>query len=369
MPELAEIFSRYGPEYLAAFGDRILPSHRRALRDISGCRTEACGGHLEECDHCGRLDYVYHSCHNRSCPKCHYHHTAEWLEKRQEELLPVPYFHVVFTVPKELRELIRTHQKALYAVLMQSAAESLMKLAADPKYVGGKIGILSVLHTWTRAQIHHPHVHCLVPGGGVSSDGAWTEPRHSFLVPVQALSEIFRAKFMAQARKALPEATFPKTVWEKKWVVFCKPVIQGPEKILEYLGRYIHRIAITNNRILSVADGRVTFRYKDSQAGRWRTMTLEAFEFIRRFLQHVLPAGFHKVRYYGLLSPANRRLLNQVRLSLTLGQPAKNTEPEPKAENSPSRAYAVCPCCKVGIMRFLLRMPPIHTPGRGRPPP
>lgn len=298
---------------------------------------------MAQCDRCGHLDYVYHSCRNRSCPKCYYHHTVKWLQKREAELLPTAYFHLVFTVPKDLRELIHTHQKKLYAVLIQSAAESLMELAADPKYIGGKIGVLCVLHTWTRALIYHPHVHCLVPGGGLGADnGTWPEARHNFLVPVKALSKLFRAKFMAQARKALPQVSLPKTVWEKKWVVFCKPSLQGVQKVLEYLGRYVHRIAITNSRILSMAERRVTFRYQDPRQGRWRTMTLEALEFMRRFLQHVLPASFHKVRYYGLLSPPS------------------NSQPQ-----NPKR----CPCCEIGIMQFAFWIPPQWMPHPGRPPP
>ncbi len=311
MPELADICARHGPEYLTKHKERILPSHCRALRDIADCRTEVLGGHVVQCDQCDCIDYAYHSCKNRSCPKCHGKDTEKWLEKRRAELLPIIYFHVVFTLPAELRSLVRKHQKKLYAVLMKAAAYALLKLAADPKYIGGNIGLLAVLHTWTNALFFHPHVHCLVPGGGVSPDGGFRRSRaKNFLVPVKALSPIFRAKFMQMAQRALPEVCFPQSIWEKDWVVYCKPAVRGSENVLKYLARYVHRIAITNNRILSMEGGEVTFRYKKPEklkkkwVSRWLTMTLPVMEFLARFLQHVLPRGFHKVRYYGILSPA-----------------------------------------------------------------
>lgn len=265
MPEIAEVFRKYGPDYLDRFSDRMLPSHLSSLEKLVECRTESLGGHLFVCLDCGVLRYSYHSCKNRSCPKCHGTDSKRWIEKRQKELIPTTYFHIVFTIPKELHELVRSHQKLLYDVLLKAAARSLMKLVADPHYVGGKIAILAVLHTWTRAMGYHPHVHLMVPGGGLSEDGSWNPSRKNFLVPVKALSPIFRAKFMELARKALPEVVFPQSVWNTKWVVFAKPAVQGAKKVLNYLARYVHRIAITNNRILSIDDGEVTFRYKDSK--------------------------------------------------------------------------------------------------------
>lgn len=216
MAELADVFRRYGRQYLETFGAAVLPSHRRAIADIAACRTEALGGYLVQCDSCAAQDKAYRSCKNRACPKCHRNDTLHWLEKRTAELLPVMYFHVVFTLPKQLRRLVRQHQKTLYAVLMKAAAEALMKLAADPKYVGGKIGILAMLHTWTSAGIYHPHVHCLVPGGGITPDqSSWIYSRKNFLVPVKALSPIFRAKFLEMAQDALPCLQIPREVWEK----------------------------------------------------------------------------------------------------------------------------------------------------------
>lgn len=357
MPELAEIFRLHGPHYLDRFSDRMLPSHLRAVRDIADCRTEALGGHIFECNECAEIHFAYHSCRNRHCPKCQGKDTQAWIDKCRESLLPVQYFHLVFTLPQELRELVRSNQRTLLGVLCQAAAQSLMKLAAAPHYVGGKIGILSVVHTWTRAMIYHPHVHCLVPGGGLSQDG-WMPARKRFLVPVMALSLIFRAKFMEMARAALPQEKFPESVWSKSWVVYSKPGVQGKEKVLNYLARYVHRVAITNRRILSIEDGQVQFKYKDSRENAWKTMTLPAEEFIRRFLQHVLPQGFHKVRHYGILAPSNRALLHKAKEILPEPDPPAPSEPNPPAP--PMR----CPSCKTGQLCRIGRIP-----RKGRSPP
>jgi len=364
MPELAEVFRRYGPAYLESFADRMLPSHRRAFEDIIECRTEALGGHLAQCDRCGHQHYSYHSCRNRSCPKCHGTETKKWLGKRRAELLPATvYFHVVFTIPKELHSFVRTHQKTLYGLLIKAAALSLIKLTADPKYVGGKIGILAVLHTWTRAMAYHPHVHCLVPGGGLSDDRkCWLAARNNFLVPKQPLSILFRAIFMRMARKALPHIHFPESVWETKWVVFPKPTLQGTHKLLDYLARYVHRIAITNNRILALQEGKVTFRYKDSRNHCTKTMTLPALEFIRRFLQHVLPVGLHKVRYYGLFSPCHRHLLRQLQLLLFIQNVPEESNPLAATDpiNSvpePRPSTCLCPLCRSGLMVLISWIP------------
>jgi len=360
MPEVADIFRRYGGEYLQRFGADLLPSHRRAMEDLQNCRTPALGGHVYTCDHCGQEQYAYHSCRNRSCPKCHAHDTEQWLAARRKELLPVPYFHVVFTLPEELRPLVRSHQKALYGLLMKSAAESLIKLAFDPHYVGGLVGILAVLHTWTRTQVYHPHVHCLVPGGGLSPDGQWHPARKKYLVPVKALSRIFRGMFRDGLAQLLPDLTVPASVWKKDWVVYCKPTVQGTEQVLNYLGRYVHRIAIANRRILSIDDGQVTFLYQEVDHSAWKAMTLEACEFIRRFLQHVLPAGVHKVRYFGLWHPARRRRLRQVQLALSLAAPTlKPAEPEP-ASSAPAGKGSLegrpCPHCHQGILLWHRRL-------------
>jgi Putative transposase/Transposase zinc-binding domain len=371
MSEVADVLRRYGHEYLDRFGQDLLPSHRRALEDLLACRTEVLGGQLLPCEHCGQEHYVYHSCRNRSCPKCHRLDTEAWLAERRQELLPVPYFHVVFTVPHELGEIIRRHQKDLYDIMIRAAAQALIKLAADPHYVGGLIGVLCVLHTWTRTLAYHPHVHCLVPAGGGSADRTeWRPARTSYLVPVQALSKLFRGLFLDLVRQERPDLTLPELVWTKGWVVYCKPTVQGTERVLRYLGRYVYRIALTNNRLLSVADGQVCFRYQDSQDYRWKTMTLPAQEFIRRFLQHVLPQGFHKVRYYGLWSPVHRSLLRPLQLWLAGHDPA--TPPASPASESqstdswcpPLRAGHPCPSCGQGLLVVIRSLPRLQ---RGPP--
>src|SRR5919108_3291882 len=364
MPEMADVFRRYGRDYLDRFGQDLLPSHRHAIDDILRCRTEALGGQLLQCEHCGQEHYVYHSCRNRSCPKCHHLATEAWLEERRQELLPVPYFHVVFTVPQELGAIIRRHQQDLYDILLRAAARALMKLAMDPHYVGGLIGVLCVLHTWTRTLAYHPHVHCLVPAGGVSADRTeWRPARTSYLVPVQALSKPFRGLFLDLVRQERPDLTLPESVWTKGWVVYCKPALQGTEQVLNYLGRYVHRIALTNRRILAIEDGDVCFRYQDSQDQRWKSMTLPALEFIRRFLQHVLPQGFHKVRYYGLWSPVHRPLLYQLQLLLA-GQhpPAPLAAPDRESQPSDStyallQAGQLCLHCGQGWLVVIRQFP------------
>jgi hypothetical protein len=354
--ELADIVTKHGDEYLNEFGDRMLPSHKRALDDIVACRTESMGGHLAECEACGHQHYSYHSCKNRSCPKCHTSDTKRWLEKREAEMLPVRYFHVVFTLPQELRNIVRSNQKELYAILMQAAAEMLLKLGHDPKHVGGQLAILAVLHTWTRAMEFHPHVHMLIPAGGLDKDGHWRTSRKKWLVPVKALSILFRARFMKLAQKVLPEETFPQELWKKQWVVYCKPPMTNSKKVLRYLGRYVHRIAIANSRIESMDNGKVTFRYQESATGTLKRMTVTAREFLRRYLQHVLPQGFHKVRYYGLLSPANRVTLQRVHLLLAQ-RSKKKAEDIKETEATKSVAEHLCPCCSEGIMVVISWLP------------
>jgi len=354
MSGLSEIVAKHGKKYLDKFGDRMLPSHKRALGDILACRTETMGGNLCECEQCGHQHYAYHSCKNRSCPTCHSCDTRKWLAKREAELLPIRYFHMVFTLPSELRDIVRSNQKLLYTVLTRAAVDTLQKIGLDPKFVGGQLSMMTVLHTWTRALEFHPHVHMLVPGGGLDKDGVWRCARKKFLVPVQALSRMFRARFMKLARAALPEEAFSKEVWNKEWVVFCKPTFNRAKKVLRYLGRYVHRIAITNDRILSTKDGTVTFRYQESKSGTWKTMLLRGDEFLRRYLQHVLPQGFHKVRYYGLLSPANR--VNLKRVQLLLAEWNRNKEEE-KQETPLTAPKNICPRCKEGMMLVIMSLP------------
>jgi hypothetical protein len=359
---LGEIFRLHGGEYLEQFGSRMLPGHIKALYDIAQCRTEAAGGHIVACDKCGYEHYIYHSCCNRSCPQCHITDAEEWLAKRESELLAVPYFHLVFTVPQQLRPIIRSNQKALYDVLMKAAVDSLKKLTLDPRYLGGKVGILAVLHTWGRTLGYHPHIHCLVPGVGISEDKQYLHfPKKSYLVPKKALSIIFKAKFTEMSEVVLPQIIFPSKI-PAKWVVFVKDTPNYAEKVLQYLSRYVHRTAITNNRILSHDNGTVTFKFKPVDKKEWEIMPLPVLEFIRRILQHTLPKGFHKVRYYGFLAPSNRQLLVRINNFLQLKthqnereHPVQPDQPESVSGPGDSRedkknTYPKCPRCKNGNM-------------------
>ena len=307
--EVADVFRQFGPSYLEAFGERLLPSHRRVLEDITACRTAAMGGHVYPCDHGGKYFHVYHGCRNRSCPAGHTHHTQQWLDARTAEWLPCSYYHVTVTVPAPLRDGLRSHQSDGYDRLMKAAAGAVMTLGRDRRYMGATPAILAVLHTWTAALDYHPHVHLLVSGGGIGpADASWREARHAFLVPVRALSRLVRGTFHDALKKHRPdlEARLPASVWTREWVAWCKPWGQGETAVLDYLARYVHRIAITNRRLTALDERTVTFRYKDRKRATWRTCTLTGHEFLRRFLQHVLPKGFHKVRYYGLWHGAHR---------------------------------------------------------------
>jgi hypothetical protein len=371
---ITEIFRTHGPAYRERFDQTLLPSHRKTIADIIHCRTDVMGGHAFVCDACEHVRYAYHSCKNRSRPTCHETDRKVWLEKRKKERLPVPYFHAVFTLPKQLHPIIKTHQKIGYALLMEAAALSLMKLASDIRYVGGQIGLLSVLHTWTRALLYHPHVHCLIPAGGLSGDHRyWLAARKNYLVPVRALSDIFRATFMTLARRKLPGVAFPQSVWNVSWVVYCKSGPRTADYVLDYLARYVHQTALANSRILSTGQGKVTFRYKDSQKQQWKIMTLTPQEFMRRFLQHVLPPGFHKVRYYGLMAPRNRQWLNKIRRQLTLDAPLLKQETKglSKEDNDNKEGISkksarpmLCPVCQKGHL-----IPFMVIPRQWRAPP
>lgn len=357
MIELAEVVRKHGPKYLEMFGDRMPNNHKRALNAIAACRTEEMGGHLEECDQqCGHIDYRYHSCKHGSCPKCHGADTKRWLEKREAELLPVPYFHLVFTLPAELREIVRQNQQLLYTILIEAVIAAMTKLGLDRKFLGGQLGMMTVLHTWTRAKEYHPHLHLLVPGGCLDKNGVWRPAKKKYLVPVKALSPIFRAIFMKKARKALPGVTFPKEVWDKDWVVFSRPTFTKTKKVLIYLSRYVHRTAIANNSIIAYTGEQVSFRYQDSATGAWKTMTLSAMEFLRRLLQHVLPKGFHKVRYFGFLHPGNKKTLCRLQLLLWEMDRNRATAIEHELANR-TETVKVCPRCHKGIMVVVSWLP------------
>ena len=326
--EVADIFRTFGAAYLAQYGDQTSREQRRAMRAIEVCRTAELGGHVDECDHCGQVRISYNSCRNRHCPKCQTLDKERWLEARAEDLLPIPYFHVVFTLPQELGGLALRNPQVVYSLLFKAASETLLELSRDPRYLGAQMGITALLHTWSQTLMHHPHLHCIVTGGGLSEEGQeWIEGRKDFFLPVQVLSRLFRGKLLAYLKKAYQADAliFPGTLaawkeegffqeqltvlYQKEWVVYCKPPLGRPEQVLGYLARYTHRVALTHDRILRVEEDQITFRYRDSQDhNRIKEMTLDAVEFIRRFLLHVLPDRFVKIRHYGLLSNRKRKV-------------------------------------------------------------
>jgi hypothetical protein len=353
--EIADVFRRFGEEYLARYGLGILPSHHRAIKDITACRTPDLGGHLWHCEDCGQDVYVYHGCRNRSCPACHTTQTNAWLEARRIEVLPSDHFHVTTTVPEELRGLFRHRQKALYGLFMRVSAEAILTLCRDPKHLGATPALLAVLHTWTGRLDYHPHVHFLVTAGGLGPDGLkWVPSKPGFLVPVKALSRLIRHRMRQALTHEQPDLyqQIPDSVWTNEWVVNCLPWAGAEEGVLNYLARYVFRIAITNHRVVSMDGESVTFKYKDRKKRRLRTCTLSGVEFMRRYLQHVLPKGFHKVRYYGLWHPALRKKIALIRQLLLLE--SKSSEPI-GAQDSPvmdpqdsPEPYAprACPHCR-----------------------
>ncbi len=316
MITVVDIFGRHAAGYLERFGDTILPSHARAIADITTCGTEAMGAALVACDDCGGLRPVFHCCRNRLCPTCHTKETKRWLAGRALELFPVGYHHVIFTVPWQLRDLSGRRQRVVLSALMRAAAASLQELAADPRFGGGRLGILSVLHTWSSTLLWHPHVHCLVPGIVVGKDGTWQRLNREFLVPVKALSPIFRAKFAAIVRRELPGVRLPKAIWEIAWNVRSRPCVEGPGNALRYLGRYVFSGPMSGRRILGMEDGRYILRYRDNETRKFATVRLAPDEFLRRYLQHALPHGFHRIRYFGWWAPACRSILHGLRLQL-----------------------------------------------------
>jgi hypothetical protein len=299
--EVADIVRQHGAAYRARHP--LAPSQERALRDIEYCRTAFFGGHVAQCDHCAHRHYVYHSCRNRHCPKCHTAQTQAWLAQQQSRLLPCPHYLLTFTLPAQLRPLAWAHPKLVYSALLRCAAAAVQTLTRDPRWLGATPAILAVLHTWTRSMLYHPHVHLLVSAGGLTSDGQhWLNPKHpAFLVPVRALSVIFRAKFKAVLAQARLLPGISKTLWQQPWVVHALHAGRG-DKALGYLARYVLRVALANSRLEAFHDGQVTFRYRDNRTQQLCRVTLAAEEFLRRFLLHILPAGFPKIRYYGLAS-------------------------------------------------------------------
>ena len=370
MTTLGEIVRRYGAQYRVHYGDQMLPSQQAALTAIEACRTAALGGQVFTCTDCGTVRYRYHSCRNRHCPTCQQDAAQSWLEQQHDLLLPLPYFLVTFTLPAELRALAYSHQRQVYSLFFRATAAALQQLAADPRFVGGQLGMLGVLQTWTRDLRYHPHIHYLIPAIGLASDGRFCRPRNgAFLVPVHALAVLFRAKLRAALRQTGYTAEIPAAVWSKPWVVDCRAVGSGAAA-LKYLAPYIFRVALSNNRIVRVANDRVTFRYVDGATHQPKTCTLPALTFLHRFLHHVLPRGFVKVRYYGLFSRRHRPLLAQLRAQLALVEAGSSGG----AGEGRSAAGAVvptrvrpavehCPVCGQGMRASVL------VPQRSRGPP
>src|ERR1700676_4615033 len=358
MIEVADVFRRFAADYLSAHGASMLPSHRRAIEDILNCRTAALGGQVWRCEQCDTEMFSWHSCGNRSCPKCHTAQTQEWLDRRRSEMLPVPYFHITITVPEQLREVLRANQRDGYGVLMRAGAAAIIELARDPRYVGGTVGVLAVLHTWTQQLNLHPHVHCLVTGGGISDDAStWHSARRKFLVPIKALAKLVRGKFRAMLRQTSPDLTIPDVVWRKRWILHVTAWGNGEQAVLDYLARYVFRVALTNARIVGLDDEGVTIPFRERKTGLSRTCRLSGHEFMRRFLQHVLPRGFHKVRYFGLWHPAQHHNAARVRQMLQLQAPPEPGRPQelvlPSHEHSdaepmPSIEPRICPHCHQG---------------------
>ena len=384
---MADIFRRHGPAWRKASAGHVSLEQLKVMSAIERCRTAALGGQVVRCENanCGHTLLVFHSCRNRHCPKCQAAASREWLASREAELLPVEYFHLVFTLPAPLRDLALLNKAVMYDILMKAAAETTLKIAADPKHLGARIGFTSVLHTWGSAMTHHPHVHMIVPGGGISLDGKrWVSCRHAYFLPVPVLSALFRGRvltMLAEAHKAgrmqffgaqaslVVHKSFKRWLAPLRkidWVVDSRPPVAGPEEVLRYLSRYTHRVAISNRRLVAADDGSVSFRWKDYRIDgpdRWKTMTLGPFEFIRRFLMHVLPKGFHRVRHYGLFA-GTRRAANIAQARELLNVPAP-PPPKPADPDAPRRHPSPCPCCRAPMLvieTFRRGQTPRHRP-------
>ncbi len=394
--EVADIFRRFGAAFRQTHADALGRGQLRAMSAIEQCRTAALGGHVEQCDACGHRRITYNSCRHRACPKCQSLARAQWLQEREAELLEVEYFHVVFTVPEPIAAIAFQNRRLVYDLLFHASAETLRTIAADPQHLGAEIGFLSILHTWGQNLLHHPHVHCVVPGGGIAPDGQrWIGCRPGFFLPVRVLSRLFRRVFLEQLHEAfhagqlrlrgqlepLRQANafraYLAPAAQAEWVVYAKPPFGGPRQVLNYLGRYTHRVAISNNRLLTIDGNRVTFAWKDykHEAAR-RTMTLDADEFIRRFLLHVLPNGLQHIRHYGFLANRHR----QTKLVLCrqlLDSPAPMT-PDPDSGTKQDyrdlylaltgKSLRDCPLCGKGHMVRIETLPTISFVHARSPP-
>jgi len=360
--EVADIIRLAGDSFIDRNRAHLAWPQLKVLRAIRDCRTAALGGHLDRCSRCGHQAISYNSCRNRHCPKCQTNAREQWLAKRAEDLLDVPYFHVVFTLPHDLSAVALQNKKVFYDLLFRVSAETLIEVAADPKHLGARIGFLSVLHTWGQNLQHHPHVHCVVPAGGIAPDHShWVHPSTGFFLPVRVLSKVFRGKFVAGLKRLFRKRglsfhgslrsladsksfrCFLRQLFRKDWVVYAKRPFGGPEHVLHYLAQYTHRVAISNHRLIGFKDGQVTFRWKDYACGnKKRTMTVSADEFLRRFLLHVLPRGFVRIRHFGFLTNRNRAALVPLCRQLLMETPR---EPPPTLDHTLPSAEWLCPKC------------------------
>jgi hypothetical protein len=382
--EVGDIFRRYGQAYRDKHGASMSPAQRRVMNAIELCRTAALGGHLEQCDECGHERNCYNSCADRHCPKCQSLARAQWIEDRQSELLEVPYFHVVFTVPAEIAAMAYQNKEVVYGILFQTTAETMRTIAADPQHLGAEIGFFAVLHSWGQALQHHPHLHCVVPGGGISRDGQrWVSCQPGYWLPVPVLSCLFRRLFLESLQMAFDAGKLQffgaleplrdrrafGQQWARaktsKWVVYAKRPFAGPQQVLDYVGRYTHRVAISNHRLLDIENDQVRFEWKDYRTGgQIKTMTLSADEFIRRFLLHVLPNGFQRIRYYGFLGNRYRQQkLDQCRRLLGMPMPEQppaapvEQDYRDRIENLTGVSLRQCPQCQRGRMMAVALLP------------
>ncbi len=382
--EVADIVREAGQRLIEQQPAWLTSLHRKVLLAIELCRTAALGGHVDECSRCGYRAISFNSCRNRHCPKCQSNARDRWLAARRQELLGARYVHVVFTLPHELAPLALQNKKVVYSLLFHSSAQTLLEIARDPKHLGAEIGFFGVLHTWNQKLQHHPHIHCVVPCGGLSPDHTrWIHPRYAFFLPVKGLSRVFRGKFVAALKQAFADGqlgfhgqlqrlanprlfnAFLRPIFRHDWVVYSKPPFGGSDQVLRYLGSYTHRIAISNHRLVSLQDGKVTFRWRDSaHKNKKRLMTLGVDEFLRRFLLHVLPRGFIRIRHFGFLSGRRRGAMIPLCKQLLASAPAST---DSRASTAPDRAPLwICPCCggpmviveRLTASQVLLRSPP-----------
>jgi hypothetical protein len=376
LPTLSDVIRRFGAALRAQHGETMTVAQNAVLSALGRCHTSALGGHLYRCDGCGAEHPAYNSCRSRHCPSCLGHKSAQWLEARAEELLPVPYFHVVFTVPQQIAEVAWANKKLVYEILFRAAAQTLLQIARDPRHLGAQIGFLAILHTWTQTLLHHPHIHCVVPGGGLSPDRKrWIGCRNNFFLPVKVLSRLFRGKFLAlldaaAKRGALRFAgstaaladsrawtSLLRQMYRKNWIVYAKPPFGSPEQVLKYLARYTHRVAISNRRVVSLTNESVTFRYRDRAHGNAiREMNLDGVEFLRRFLLHVLPKAFVRIRHFGLLANRVRETNLAACHSLLGATPATQRDP---TETPDDDQPAICPICQTGRLRLIATLAPV----------